>query len=126
MESYDPHQAPDPQEWTALDEAERLLLAEEYHRRKRIRLPNPRVHACMHVIVENQIAMGDELNVARTLCRLMSEGLDRHDALHAIGTVMTYHMFDMSKSKVPFNNEKYTADLDNLTPESWRRMFEED
>jgi len=36
---------------------------EAYHRRARIRLPNEKVHAVIHAIVENQIALGDELPV---------------------------------------------------------------
>ena len=46
-----------------------------YHRRNRIRLPNPRLHSTIHVIVENQIAAG----MAATrdaLARLISEGPD--------------------------------------------------
>jgi uncharacterized protein len=85
MERYDPLKAPNPKEWLLLDEQERLDLVQDYHRRARIALPNEKAHAVAHAIVENQIALGDELNVERTLRRLMAEGLDRHDAIHAIG-----------------------------------------
>ncbi len=51
----------------------------------------------MHVVVENQIAMGDEIPVRDTLVRLMSEGLDRHDAVHAIATVLTNLIYASSK-----------------------------
>jgi hypothetical protein len=47
-----------------------------------------RAHAANHVIVENQLAMGDATVVPATLARLMQEGLDRHDAIHAIGSVL--------------------------------------
>ena len=33
MRHYDPLEAPEPEEWLALDEAERNRLAERYHRR---------------------------------------------------------------------------------------------
>ena len=42
MQRYDPLEAPDPDEWLALDEQERLDLVQEYHRRARIPLPNAR------------------------------------------------------------------------------------
>jgi len=46
------------------------------------------MHGVAHVIVENQIAAGDSTVEPVTLARLMREGLDRHDAIHAIGSVL--------------------------------------
>src|ERR1700676_270077 len=80
---YDPLEAPEPEQWLALDEGERIHLAQSYHRRARVRLPNEKVHAVLHVVVENQIALGDEMPVQRTVQRLIAEGLDRHEAIHA-------------------------------------------
>jgi hypothetical protein len=81
MKSYDPRKAPDPQQWLAFTELERITLVRDYHRHKRVRLPNEQVHAITHAIVENQIALGDETPVRRTLQQLMGEGLDRHQAI---------------------------------------------
>ena len=55
-----------------------------YHRRAGIFPPNEQLHATFHVVVENQIALGDELPVRRAVDRLMAEGLDRHQAVHAV------------------------------------------
>ena len=88
MRRYDPLIAPTPEEWLALTETERMRLAVDYHRRARVRLPNLRVHAVVHAIVEAQIAMGDETPAQRIAQRLMDEGLDRHEAIHAIGSVL--------------------------------------
>ena len=76
IERYDPQHAPDPEAWLALDEGERTELVLQYHRRARVRLPNARLHATIHVVVENQVALGDEIPVRRTLERLRAEGLD--------------------------------------------------
>jgi hypothetical protein len=38
-----------------------------------------------HVIVENQIALGDPPAVREALARLMVEGLDRHDVVREKG-----------------------------------------
>jgi hypothetical protein len=123
MQRYDPNKAPDPKEWTALDEQERIRVVEQYHRRAGIRLPNQTVHAVIHAVIENQIALGDELPVRRTLERLMSEGLDRHDAIHAIGSVLAGHMSDLlSRPKTASNedpNDAYYAALERLTAEEW-------
>ena len=123
MNRYDPHQAPDPKEWNELDETERIDEVLQYHKHNRIRLPNAVLHATFHVIVENQTAMGDELNVARTLKRLMSEGLDRHEALHAIGFVLSNHMCAlMNGTASAFSESLYASELESLTLEKWRQQ----
>ena len=123
MHRYNPLQAPDPKEWNALDEQERINLVEQYHRRAGIRLPNATAHAVFHAVVETQIALGDEAPVRRTLQRLMSEGLDRHDAIHAIGSVLAMHMHDLiSQPEAAPNtdpNDAYYAELERLTAKDW-------
>lgn len=84
---YDPEVEPDPSKWQELDEQERITLAEAYHRRAGIEVPEMTVHAIAHAIIENQVAVGDALPVRRAIERLMGEGLDRHDAVHAVGSV---------------------------------------
>lgn len=123
MHRYDPLQAPDAREWSEMDEQERIRLVEQYHRRAGVRLPNATAHAVIHAVIESQIALGDELPVRRTLQRLMAEGLDRHDALHAIGSVLAGHMHDLltrpdTVSKAD-PNEAYYAALERLTAEDW-------
>ena len=85
MQRYDPMVAPDPEQWADLVDGERIDIIRAYHRKARISLPNAPFHAAIHAIVETQIALGDEIPVARTVDRLMAEGLDRHDAIHAVG-----------------------------------------
>jgi hypothetical protein len=125
IQRYDPLEAPDPQEWLALDEEERLELVEEYHRSARIRLPNLAAHAATHTIVENQIALADDTPARRTAERLMREGLDRHEAIHAIGMVLMEHLNKMMKMKAPppgvDPNAAYFVELERLTAEEWRR-----
>jgi hypothetical protein len=76
----------------------------------------------MHAVIENQIALGDEIPVQRTAQRLMDEGLDRHDTIHAIGSVLVGHMFDLTRQPATDDdpNQPYFAELVNLTAESWR------
>jgi hypothetical protein len=124
---YDPLKAPDPKEWLSLDEGERIVLAEDYHVRERIQIPGLRAHAVIHSVVETQIAEGDQLPVKATLSRLMAEGLDRHDAIHAIGSVLLRHMQRLFQH-VPMGadpNARYYAELEALTPESWELDFSE-
>jgi maltooligosyltrehalose synthase len=121
---YDPEVAPDPQWWLALDEQERSRLVDAHHRAAGIELPNATLHAAFHVIVENQVA-GDLDSVVRAMARLQREGLTRHDALHAIGSVVAELLYELLPSKdgaaanaVP---ARYDASVEGLTAESWRK-----
>ena len=122
MERYDPKMAP-AAEWLEIDEDERLLLVEQYHRDARIPLPKRarRLHASMHVVVENQLASNDE-PVVRALARLMKEGLSRHDAVHAIGSLVAEEVYDLLKQEEPSDTvrARYYAAVERLTAAAWR------
>ncbi|HEY1544326.1 MAG TPA: hypothetical protein VGG01_18145 [Xanthobacteraceae bacterium] len=92
---YDADIGPDPEQWRALGEDERSWLVKDYHRRIGDELARSDAHAMAHVIVANRVAMGDELPVRRKLEALMDEGLDRHEAIHAIGAVVMTHLNDV-------------------------------
>jgi HD superfamily phosphodiesterase len=121
---YDPHEHINSAAWLALDELERMQLVRRYHRRQRIRLPNETIHAVVHVIVENQVALGDAFPAKAVLLRLMKEGLDRHEAIHAIGSVLSERLFEvMSKREAGDDlNADYMEKLRSLTAESWRKL----
>ena len=123
MQPYNPLVSPDPEEWLALGEQERIDLARDYHRKAHIRLPNAKVHATVHAIVETQIALGDETPARRTTQRLMDAGLDRHEAIHAIGWVLIQFMSDlMETAQLDTDpNAPYFAALERLTAEDWRQ-----
>jgi len=124
MDRYDPEVAPDSREWLALDEGERLLLVEEYHRDARISMPRRarRLHAAIHTIVENQLALEDQTIVRATLQRLMKAGLTRHDAIHAVGSVLSELIYDLlhMESLPAEGHAPYYAALQQLTVEKWR------
>ena len=126
MTNYDPEITPDPTAWLALDEQERIDLAEAHHRAARIRLPNVKGHAVFHAIVENQIAIGLE-SVVRAMSRLMNEGLSRHDALHAIGSVVAEHLFETAalntKDDTNTIQARYDAAVERLSAKEWRRQY---
>ena len=124
--NYDPEVPPDPLEWLALDEQLRIQLAESYHRAARVKLPNVKAHAAFHAIVENQIAEGLE-SVVRAMARLMKQGLSRHDALHAIGSVVADHFFEAMNTKdrdfSATAQTRYNAAVERLTAEEWRSKY---
>jgi uncharacterized protein YfbU (UPF0304 family) len=124
MEEYNPGCAPEPESWLELDEQERIALVETYHRVARIKLPNVTAHAALHAIVENQIALNLE-PVVRAMDRLGEEGLTRHDAVHAIGSVVAEHLLDILKTDqnddAATSQARYYAAVERLTAASWRR-----
>jgi hypothetical protein len=64
-------------------------------------------------VVENQLALGEATPVPTTLERLMDEGLDRHEAIHAIGSILMRIMFDAIRSDDGGGdiNAKYSREL---------------
>lgn len=130
MEQYDPYAGPSMDEWKSLDEAEQMILVEKYHRRAGEELPNHKVHAMVHTMVENQVALGDEIPIAAELERLMNEGLDRHEAIHAIGSALVEHIHEMqtgNPSEDPDErNRQYYSKVQAMTAEKWRESGEEE
>jgi hypothetical protein len=121
MNRYDPEHAPNPEQWLALDEQVRVGLAEEHHRIARIKLPNLKAHAALHAIVENQLAQNFE-SVVRAMTRLTAGGLSRHEAIHAIASVLAEHIYELFDSAANENNSAsiYNAAIERLTARSWR------
>lgn len=121
MNEYDAMTAPNPNDWLGLGEQERLILAEKYHEEIGVELERPTLHAAMHTVVENQLALGDE-RVVRVFDRLITEGLDRHDGLHAVGSVLAEHLFGIMSegTEASASTEAYYRALEALTAASWR------
>ena len=121
MDAYDPDTPVRGSDWLEMDEGERIALVSSYHRRKRIRLPNAQLHSVIHVVVENQLALGEEV-VVRTLARLQAEGLGRHDALHAIGSVLAADLYELMRESSASNDTyvRYLEHLEKLTAKNWR------
>ena len=120
MQEYDPEKTPIPKEWLATDEGERTNLIVDYHDSADVELPNPQLHAISHTIVENQIAMGEKVPI-RTLRCLMKEGLNRHEAIHAVGSVLAeqiYNTLTGTSSSVDINEQSLRR-LESLTAKKW-------
>jgi hypothetical protein len=50
-------------------------------------MPKPRVHAALHVAIEEQLAIDQPPGIRAEFERILARRGDRHDALHAVGRV---------------------------------------
>lgn len=123
---YDADVQPDPARWRDLDEMEQQIAVELHHRRdKPHELPESLpAHAAFHAIVERQLAMDDPPETKTTLERLTGEGLSRHDAIHAIASVVAGTMHDLM-SGAPASNESMVGEMRLLTRRRWEEGLEE-
>jgi hypothetical protein len=121
---YDPLVAPDPAEWLALGEGEQLPAVLGAHKRAGIEEDAFHMHGVIHATIETQLAQG-HARACAALRRLRKEGLDRHDAVHALGTVLAAHIHRALKGQA-FDADAYNRGLDELTAESWLRIGDEE
>lgn len=122
LELYDANEEPNAARWLATDESLRTVAVESHHRELADHpdMPNPRLHALMHVIVENQLAIDAPAEVRPTLRRLLDAGLTRHEAIHAIGSVVAEALFKVMKERAEFDRALATRSLARLRPDDWR------
>jgi len=123
MENYHPSQTPSPEEWLELDESIRIDLVRKAHQAAGIEFEEERaknMYSVIHVIVENQLAL-KVAPVPATISKLTRQGLSRHEAIHAIGAVLSEDMFEIIKNNREHNFKKYRRRLDKLTAKRWRK-----
>jgi hypothetical protein len=121
---YDADRAPDPEAWLAEEEQARLAAVAEHHRALGAPHPRsrkPRLHAAVHLVVENQLALGDPPEARRALERLVRGGLSRHEAVHAVGLLVANAMSAAVEGQ-RFDARAYARELDLLTAERWRAL----
>ena len=124
--TYNPENAPSPTEWLGLPEQERIRVVSTFHMVHRLKSGNARAHAAIHVIVENQVATGFGPTV-RAMARLQTQGLTRHDSLHAVGSVVSGYMFEAMRKSTESDSQnlqsEINAAIERLNAESWRKEY---
>jgi len=119
---YDPEHAPNPKEWLALGESERIRLAQSFHVSARIKVPNLKAHAAFHAVVENQLATGFGPS-CRTVERLQKEGMSRHEAIHAIGSIVAKFLHESisgpGSESAETMQRRMNAEIESLSAAQW-------
>ena len=119
---YDADVGPDGPGWLALDDEEQMQRVQKYHEltsKPGDEPPNLQRHVGMHVLVEQQVARDEPPEAAQALARLRRDGMNRHDAVHAIGFILTEHMKRAMESRTPVDESAYGRELSQLTLKSW-------
>ena len=113
---YHAERALDAHAWQALSPDERLEQVEAYHQRLPGGRPppDPRRHAALHVLVEDQLAAEDPPEVLSALGRLVQDGMTRHEALHAVGFIATQVMQRAVETRSAPDFEGYAQQLRGL------------
>lgn len=122
MEKYNPQIEPNKQIWLNTSEDERIDMVREYHKKNDdLEDDALTIHSAIHVIVENQLAMGIEL-LPETITKLIRQGLERHEAIHAVGAIISENIFDLVRgNKSEFSPKQYRNKLDKITAKRWRK-----
>lgn len=120
---YNPEVVPDPAEWLSLPELERIRLVQNYHVANKEKAPSLKAHAAMHVVVENQLASGYGPSM-RAMARLQAEGVTRHNAVHAIASVIAEFIYELrheqtQEQRASFQSRMGDA-IEQLKAEDWR------
>jgi hypothetical protein len=82
---------------------------------------NPRLHIAIHEVVANQLWDNDPPEAWRAAKRLQEAGVDRHDILHQLGSVVTTHLHGALANRQAVDLAAYRQALDAVRPPSSRR-----
>lgn len=128
MLKYDPMIPPDPEPWMEADEFERMDAVMRCHQKLRVKLPNEYLHAIIHAIIETQVILGAETPVAAKILQLQAEGLDRHEAIHAVGSALTQYIWkarQIEKKEGVDWQERYFEEVRAMTAQKWKDLASE-
>jgi len=127
---YDPNVPPDPAEWLELSEGDRIDAVAAAHAGTLGFLDEggARTHVALQAAVETQVAMGEPEPVPGKLEELMQGGLTRHEALHALMSVVGTLMWEITHKQIEGPDAvkaRHLELLGELTARSWLETAEE-
>jgi hypothetical protein len=73
---------------------------------------DPFLHITVHAIVEAQLEVGDPIEVVQFFNAMRQKKYHRHDAIHLVGQILSYFIFEMTENQKPFDLETYRRLLD--------------
>jgi hypothetical protein len=77
---------------------------------------NPFLHVSLHAVIERQIAEGNPPETSQALFRLTRAGMDRHEALHRIASVLSEMLWQTLRDRKHADPETFRRRLRQLKP----------
>ena len=78
---------------------------------------NPLLGEEMKKVVRNQIRQNDPPETKHTYERLIKEGFPKDEVMRQLAVVVAAEIYDVTKNKEPFNQERYIKRLNDLPKE---------
>ena len=126
--TYDARRAPNESHWLERGEDERLDAVRRFHVTPPLPHelpPSLEAHAAIHAVIETQLASGDPPEAKRALGRLLSEGVTRHDAIHALGSTFASGVWEVAEGDPKsFDVDAYKRALQSLDHAHWRELVD--
>lgn len=124
MHTYNPFVEPNKEEWLAASEVDRVDAVRQFHRSAHDNQFDDEalsIHCAIHVIVESQLAI-DLKPLPSTVAKLIRQGLDRHEVIHAIGAILSEDIFSIIRGeKSDFSLALYRHRLEKVTAKRWKK-----
>ena len=76
---------------------------------------NPFVHTVLHVTIDRQLQLEDPQHVATAYVRLVGQGMDEHEALHAIIAIYANLHFAKTRRDMQFDALAYETQINSLS-----------
>jgi hypothetical protein len=83
--------------------------------------PNPHLRRAILEVVENQLRDNNPPETKATLQRLIAEGVSHKEATELIACVVSTEIFEVLKSKRPYDNARFVAALHALPRLPWEK-----
>ena len=90
---------------------------------------DPFLHVTVHAIVEAQLELGDPIEVVQFFNAMRQKKYHRHDAIHLVGQILIYLIFEMSEYQKPFDLDTYRQLLEkykSCDPEALMDLLEKE
>ncbi len=114
----------DPKKEEAFRRRQSIVEDHAEHPHPRLDEKGLRAHLLIHEMVEQQIEAGQPAEVLDALRRLTGGGMNRHQAVHAIGALVAKEAFAMMQTKRPLDESSYQQALNELTVEAARKLVD--
>lgn len=88
---------------------------------------DPFLHITIHGIVEAQLELADPIEVVQFFNAMRQKKYHRHDAIHLVGQILIFLIFEMSEYQKPFDLDTYRKLLDkykSCDPEALTDLLE--